>query len=113
MALLLDLGEDLLSVFNKIHFVDGEHDAPKSEGDEDVRVASRRVGHTNARIDHHDRGVRPYRLSGQTDRVSLGIGSIADRNKAIAFGRVCQSSNESCSAGRVIAAHKDTQSSNP
>jgi hypothetical protein len=27
-------------------------------------VASRRVGHTDARIDDHYRGVRPHRLNG-------------------------------------------------
>jgi len=64
MALLLDLGEDLLSVFSKIHFVDGEHNAPKSESYEYVCLASRRVGHTDARIDDHYRGVRPHRLNG-------------------------------------------------
>ena len=108
MAILLDPGEDFLSVFDKIHFVDGEYDG-KSEGDEYIGLPSRRVGHTNARIDYHDRGVRRHRLGGETHHASFGIGSIADRNEAIAFGRICQSCNESRSAGRVIAAHKDTQ----
>jgi len=112
MALLLDLGEDLLSVFNKIHLVDGEYDA-KPEGDEYIRLPVCSVGHTNARIDYHDRGVRRHRLGGETDRASFGIGSIADRNEAIAFGRICQSCNESRFSSCVIAAHKDTQSSNP
>jgi hypothetical protein len=68
-------------------------------------LPSRRDRYTDARIDHHDGGIRRHRLTGETQRASFGIGSITDRNEGTdVLGRVRQSCVESRSAGRVVAA---------
>ena len=83
---------------------------PRPRATKYVRLTSRRDGYADACVNHHNGGIRRDRFTGETQRASFGIGSIACRNEAIvALGRVRQSGSESRSRGRVIAAHEDSQ----